>query len=86
MPVLVHEGAIYTASLLTQGLPFPTQELNAVDVVVRYAVTKLGFAFEDIVLYAWSIGEASYELCVCVLEIHVRAACLHVCGMVHMDL
>lgn len=40
-----------------QGLPFPSQEFNAIDVVVRYAVTKLGFAFEDIVLYAWSIGK-----------------------------
>ncbi|XP_064395904.1 phosphatidylserine lipase ABHD16A-like [Halichondria panicea] len=40
----------------SSGLPFPAQELNAIDVVVRYAVTKLGFAFEDIVLYAWSIG------------------------------
>ena len=41
---------------LSQGLPFPDQEFNAADVVVRYAVTELGFAFEDIILYAWSIG------------------------------
>lgn len=38
------------------GLPFPSQEFNAVDVVVRYAVTELGFAFQDIIMYAWSIG------------------------------
>jgi pimeloyl-ACP methyl ester carboxylesterase len=38
------------------GLPFPSQEFNAVDVVVRYAVTDLGFAFQDIIVYAWSIG------------------------------
>ena len=42
---------------LLQGLPFPLQEFNAVDVVVRYAVTELGFAFQDIIMYAWSIGE-----------------------------
>ena len=41
----------------TQGLPFPSQEFNAIDVVVRYAVTELGFAFQDIIMYAWSIGE-----------------------------
>lgn len=38
------------------GLPFPSQEFNAVDVVVRYAVTDLGFTFQDIILFAWSIG------------------------------
>ena len=42
---------------IPQGLPFPSQEANAIDVVVRYAVTELGFPFEDIILYAWSIGE-----------------------------
>ena len=40
----------------SSGLPFPSQEANAIDVVVRYAVTELGFPFEDIILYAWSIG------------------------------
>ena len=42
-----------------KGLPFPTQEFNAVDVVVRYLVTEQGFAFEDIIIYAWSIGECA---------------------------
>lgn len=42
---------------IAQGLPFPSQEANAIDVVVRYAVTELGFPFEDIILYAWSIGK-----------------------------
>ena len=39
-----------------QGLPFPRQEFNAIDVVMRYLVTEQGFAFEDIIIYAWSIG------------------------------
>lgn len=26
--------------------------------VIRYAVTELGFSFGDIVLYSWSIGES----------------------------
>eukprot|EP00731_Ephydatia_muelleri_P019210 Em0012g35a len=38
------------------GLPFPSQEANAVDVVVRYAVTKLGFPLDDIIMYGWPIG------------------------------
>jgi hypothetical protein len=40
----------------SSGLPFPSQEGNAIDVVVRYAVTELNFELEDIILYAWSIG------------------------------
>ena len=39
-----------------QGLPLPAQEFYAIDIVVRYVVSGLGFALEDIVLYAWSIG------------------------------
>lgn len=38
------------------GTPYPDQELNAMDVVVQFAVSKLGFHFNDIVIYAWSIG------------------------------
>jgi pimeloyl-ACP methyl ester carboxylesterase len=38
------------------GLPFPDQEFCAIDVVVRYAVCRLGFKYEDIYLFAWSIG------------------------------
>ena len=45
-----------------QGLPFPTNEFNAIDVVVRYSVSELGFAFEDIILLAWSIGKAEISL------------------------
>ena len=45
-----------------QGLPFPSQEFNAVDVIVRYAVSELGFAFQDIIMYAWSIGKLLISL------------------------
>lgn len=38
------------------GLPFPDQEYNAIDVVIRYAYTHLGFSFENIIIFAWSIG------------------------------
>ena len=46
-----------SVSFHSQGVPFPDQEFNAVDVVVRYAVTELGFAFQDIIVFAWSIGQ-----------------------------
>ncbi|KAG8194553.1 hypothetical protein JTE90_013300 [Oedothorax gibbosus] len=38
------------------GMPFPDQELNAADVVIQFALSKLGFKIENIVIYAWSIG------------------------------
>lgn len=40
-----------------QGLPFPEAEKNAMDVVIQYAINDLGFKPENIVLYAWSIGQ-----------------------------
>lgn len=39
-----------------QGVPFPQNEANAMDVVIQFAVHKLGFQLNDIVVYAWSIG------------------------------
>ena len=42
--------------VVIQGAPFPDQEFNAVDIVVRYAITELGFTFQDIIVFAWSIG------------------------------
>ena len=45
---------------IIQGLPLPSQEFNAIDVVVRYAVSGLGFALEDVILFAWSIGMSLY--------------------------
>ncbi|XP_041963971.1 phosphatidylserine lipase ABHD16A isoform X1 [Alosa sapidissima] len=38
------------------GVPFPQNEANAMDVVIQFAVHKLGFQLTDIVVYAWSIG------------------------------
>ena len=39
-----------------QGLPFPPQEQNAIDAVMQYAIHKLNFQPENIIIYAWSIG------------------------------
>uniref|UniRef100_A0A4W4E4C1 Phosphatidylserine Lipase ABHD16 N-terminal domain-containing protein n=1 Tax=Electrophorus electricus TaxID=8005 RepID=A0A4W4E4C1_ELEEL len=39
-----------------RGVPFPQNEANAMDVVIQFAVHKLGFQMSDIVVYAWSIG------------------------------
>lgn len=41
---------------LLQGVPFPQNEANAMDVVVQFAVHRLGFQLQDIIIYAWSIG------------------------------
>ncbi|KAL0984902.1 hypothetical protein UPYG_G00150270 [Umbra pygmaea] len=38
------------------GVPFPQNEANAMDVVIQFAVHRLGFQLHDIVVYAWSIG------------------------------
>ncbi|RVE62829.1 hypothetical protein OJAV_G00161600 [Oryzias javanicus] len=38
------------------GVPFPQNEANAMDVVIQFAVHKLGFQLSDIIIYAWSIG------------------------------
>uniref|UniRef100_A0A8D0AXG6 Abhydrolase domain containing 16A, phospholipase n=1 Tax=Sander lucioperca TaxID=283035 RepID=A0A8D0AXG6_SANLU len=38
------------------GVPFPQNEANAMDVVIQFAIHKLGFQLTDIVVYAWSIG------------------------------
>uniref|UniRef100_UPI00398EAC8F phosphatidylserine lipase ABHD16A n=1 Tax=Pristiophorus japonicus TaxID=55135 RepID=UPI00398EAC8F len=38
------------------GVPFPQNEANAMDVVVQYAIQRLNFQVEDIIVYAWSIG------------------------------
>lgn len=37
-------------------MPYPDQELNAMDVIMQFALRKLGFNIENIVIYAWSIG------------------------------
>uniref|UniRef100_A0A1B6CN26 Uncharacterized protein n=1 Tax=Clastoptera arizonana TaxID=38151 RepID=A0A1B6CN26_9HEMI len=38
------------------GMPYPNQEQNAMDVVMQFAIHKLGFLPEQIVLFGWSIG------------------------------
>jgi len=38
------------------GRPFPDQEVEAVDAVMQFAIHKLGFKPEDILVYGWSIG------------------------------
>ncbi|XP_041369981.1 phosphatidylserine lipase ABHD16A-like [Gigantopelta aegis] len=40
----------------SSGEAFPDQEQNAVDAVMQYAINRLGFQPENIVLFAWSIG------------------------------
>lgn len=38
------------------GSPYPLNEANAVDAVMQFAIKRLGFMPEDIVLHGWSIG------------------------------
>ncbi|KAI1294155.1 Phosphatidylserine lipase ABHD16A [Halotydeus destructor] len=38
------------------GLPFPTSVVAAMDTVMRFAIDRLGFKPENIILYGWSIG------------------------------
>lgn len=39
-----------------QGMPFPEQEQNAIDIVMQFAIHSLGFTPQNIVLFGWSIG------------------------------
>lgn len=47
---------VFSTFVFLQGVPFPQNEANAMDVVIQYAIHKLGFQLNDIVVYAWSIG------------------------------
>ncbi|XP_044766983.1 phosphatidylserine lipase ABHD16A isoform X2 [Coccinella septempunctata] len=40
----------------SSGTPYPPQEQNAIDAVMQFAINKLGFKVENIVIFAWSIG------------------------------
>lgn len=42
--------------MTTKGAPYPDQEENAVDCVMRFAIEHLKFPEERIILYGWSIG------------------------------
>ena len=37
-------------------MPYPAREQKAVDVVMQYAINRLGYSIENIAVYAWSIG------------------------------
>lgn len=41
---------------LPQGRPYPDQDKNAINAVVQFAIHKLGFLPEQIILFGWSIG------------------------------
>lgn len=38
------------------GIPYPDQDVAAIDVVVKFAMDKLEFAPSQIIIYGWSIG------------------------------
>ena len=38
------------------GTPYPEQETMAADAVMQFAIHKLGFKVEDIIVMGWSIG------------------------------
>ncbi|XP_050301691.1 phosphatidylserine lipase ABHD16A [Anthonomus grandis grandis] len=38
------------------GMPYPSQEQNAIDAVIQFAINKLGFRVENIMFFGWSIG------------------------------
>jgi len=38
------------------GTPYPAQETMAVDAVMQFAINKLGFKVENILVFGWSIG------------------------------
>ncbi|XP_018577262.1 protein ABHD16A isoform X2 [Anoplophora glabripennis] len=38
------------------GRPYPSQEQNAIDAVIQFAINKLGFRPENILMFGWSIG------------------------------
>ena len=40
----------------SSGDPYPSQDQNAIDGVVQFAIHHLGFKVEQIIFYGWSIG------------------------------
>ncbi|KAK0169170.1 hypothetical protein PV327_011735, partial [Microctonus hyperodae] len=38
------------------GSPFPEAEINGIETVMKYAMEKLGFTEENIIIFGWSIG------------------------------
>ena len=39
------------------GTPFPQFEVNAADAVMQFALERLGFVPEQIIIHGWSIGD-----------------------------
>lgn len=39
-----------------QGRPYPEQEQNAIDIIMQFAIHRLKFKPENIILFGWSIG------------------------------
>lgn len=42
--------------VLFQGCPYPDQDQKAIDAIVQFAIHKLNFNPENILMYGWSIG------------------------------
>ncbi|CAH2013606.1 unnamed protein product [Acanthoscelides obtectus] len=42
--------------VINSGRPYPPQEKNAIDAVMQFAINKLGYKPENIILFGWSIG------------------------------
>ncbi|XP_070604867.1 ABHD16B-like [Erythrolamprus reginae] len=40
----------------SSGKPYPQNDINAMDVVLRYAIHRLKFSLEDIAIYGYSLG------------------------------
>jgi len=54
--LFVCEGHILFCVFVCEGVPLPSQEQNAIDGVMQYAIQSLHFPPDQIVLFAWSIG------------------------------
>ena len=58
--MLINDKNIYIIKfiffIIQKGAPYPEQEENAIDCVMQFAIHKLGFAENKIILNGWSIG------------------------------
>ena len=49
-------NAMLTILLFVLGSPFPSQITNSVDTVMQFAIARLGFTPDQIIIHGWSIG------------------------------
>ena len=42
--------------MYSQGIPWPDSGKKAIDIVMQFAIQRLGFHVENIILFSWSIG------------------------------